>query len=390
MDKFQKEFIGIIHAAFTNEKYDISSDFNWEKAVAVAKKHNISPILFYGALNCGVSKEEKYMQLLHRLTLRSMMVSMRQAYEIEQIEKAFDKEQIEYMPLKGIILKELYPKSEMRTMGDADILIKLQQYSKIESIVKGLQYEFKYESDHELVWQKPTLFLELHKSIMTSYNKDFYDYFGNGWNIAKNVPNSSRYEMSPEDFYIFIFVHFAKHYRISGIGIKHLLDIWVYSNAHNELDWVYIEKELEKMRLYEFHTNVKRTIDVWFANLEDTNITDLITSVIFSSGQYGSAEMAIVNRSLQNGKKSALGIRINNMLHSVFLPYKAMKEKYAVLQKAPILLPVMWVVRCFDVLLFHKTRLKKFTEGINQIDSNKMRENEKALYLVGLAFSKGE
>lgn len=390
MDKFQKEFIGIMRAAFSEEKYAISQDFDWEKAVDVAKKHNIFTILFYGALNCGIPKEEKHMQILHQLTLRSMMVSTRQDYEIEQLEKAFDKEQIEYMPLKGIILKKLYPKAEMRTMGDADILIKLQQYPKIESIVKELKYEFKYESDHELVWQKPTLFLELHKSIMTSYNKDFYDYFGNGWSIAKSVPNSSRYEMSPENFYIFIFVHFTKHYRISGIGIKHLLDLWVYSNAQNELDWTYIEKELEKMRLSEFHTNVKRTIDVWFANAEDTSITDLITGVIFSSGQYGSAEMAIVNRSLQNGKNTALEIKISKMLHTVFLPYKAMKEKYTVLQKAPILLPVMWIVRCFDTLIFHRTRLKKFTEDINQIDSNKIRKNKQALYLVGLDFNNDE
>jgi len=386
VNTFNKEFIQILNAALTKKSVRISSNFDWDRAVNIAEKHNIGSLVYYGALNCNISKNEKYMQDLHHLMLQASVVSIRQMYEVEQVQKAFDNEGIEYLPLKGIILKEVYPRPEMRAMGDADILIKLDQYPKIEKIMTDLGFMFQYESDHELVWEKPTLFLELHKSIMTSYNTDFYSYFGSGWKIAKRLEDRCKYEMSVEDFYIFTFVHFTKHYRISGIGIKHLVDLWVYSTAHSEMKWSYIEAELEKMRLSKFHQNIRKTLGVWFCGDADSEITNLITSVVFNSGQYGSSEMAIVNRALQNGTGSSWKIKLNRICHSIFLPLKQMKERYRILQFAPILLPFMWVFRCFEVFFRHKKRLNFYLSSMNHIDSTKVEENKQALQFVGLDF----
>lgn len=390
MDKFQKEFISLIQSAFTEKANVISSDFDWEKAVRVAKKHNIASIIFYGAANCNVPQESEHMSQLFQSTLQSMSNDLRQTYEIEQIEAVFDKENISYMPIKGTILKKIYPKTEMRTMGDADILIKLEQYPQIERIMTELGFAYQYESDHELVWSKPALFLELHKSIMTSYNKDFYQYFGTGWGIAKQIGDSSRYEMSTEDFYLYIFVHFTKHYRITGIGIKHLVDLWVYANAHPEMNWAYLDSALKKLRLQKFHTNVQNTIRVWFEEDTDTEITDLITNVIFHSGQYGSADRAVVNRALQNGKDSAFKLKLYWYFKGLFLPYSTMKKKYRILEKLPILLPFMWIVRFFDILFHRKSDVKQYMQNMNQIDTEQVKENKRALHAVGLDFQMEE
>lgn len=390
MDNFQKEFIGLIQSAFTCRASALSSDFDWVKAVDTAKKHNIAPIVFYGALNCGIPRETEHMQELHRLTLQSLMVSTRQTYEIEQIANAFEQDSIDYMPLKGVVLKPLYPQPEMRTMGDADILIKLDQYPEIEKIMARLGFSFQQETNHELIWEKPSLFLELHKSIMTTYNKDFYRYFGNGWKLANKIPDRCRYEMSAEDFYIYIFVHLTKHYRISGIGIKHLLDLWVYIQAKPDLDWGYITKELSEMNLAKFHQNVVDTIGVWFDDGEETEVTDLITNVLFNSGQYGSAEMSMVNRALQKGESSALKIKLKIAFASTFLPYKAMKEKYKILKKAPFLLPVMWAVRFFDVVFCQSERFKKYVKRMSRVSAKQLDENKRALYAVGLDFRYGK
>ncbi len=390
MEQFRKDCIGLIGAAFTENAYVLSADFDWEKAAKVAKNHNIASILFYGALNSHVSQDGAAMQELQRLAFHNLMVSTQQMHEIEQIAAAFEQENIEYMPLKGTILKGLYPKPEMRTMGDADILIRLAQYPAIETIMTNLGFVFDGETDHELVWQKPSLFLELHKAVMTSYNKDFYGYFGDGWGIAKSMDGCCRYEMSTEDFYLYIFVHFTKHYRISGIGIKHLLDLWVYRNAHPELNDDYVTRELGKMGLAQFHQHVLDTIDVWFNGAESTDITDLITNVIFKSGQYGSKEQALVNRALQNGQRSATKIKFQKTFGVAFAPYRVMKEKYPVLTKAPFLLPIMWVVRGFDVLFRRQSTLKRYMDKVAQVDNEQMDENKRALDAVGLTLEYNE
>lgn len=386
MDIFQKEFISLIQAAFTQKQGTVSDDFDWSKAVSLAKKHNIAAILYYGARNSGVSEASADMQELFTLTYKSMMVSQRQTNETKRILAAFEAEGIDHMPLKGTILKSLYPQPEMRTMGDADILIRTEQYGRIEEIMKGLGFTFRRETDHELVWVKPSLFLELHKRVMTTYNADFYRYFGDGWKIANRVNDSGRYEMSPEDFYIYLFVHFTKHYRISGIGIKHLLDLWVYSEAYPELNREYIRDEMKKMNLSRFYENVLHTINVWFRGERETDISDVITGVIFSSGQYGSVEMAVVNRALRDSKGSPLKIRLAKTVKHMFLPYQAMKAKYKVLEKLPFLLPIMWIVRWFDILFIRRRLFKRYMGEMKQINSQSVEENRDALQFVGLDF----
>ncbi len=84
------------------------------------------------------------------------------------------------------------------------------------------------ESNHEYVWDKKNmLHVELHKMLIPSYNKDYYAYFGDGWRLAKKY-DGSEFKMSDEDTFVYIFTHFAKHYRDAGIGIRHITDIYVY------------------------------------------------------------------------------------------------------------------------------------------------------------------
>ena len=45
------------------------------------------------------------------------------------------------MPLKGCNMKALYPSPELRVMGDADILIRVEQYDRIRPIIQSLGFE---------------------------------------------------------------------------------------------------------------------------------------------------------------------------------------------------------------------------------------------------------
>lgn len=385
MNAFQKEFIGLIRSAFLNTKcVELSSEFDWDRAIFLVKEHNIAVVIYTGAQICGVSLNSEPMKELFTIVCKNMLASQRQVYEIERIRAAFKKENIDYMPLKGVILKNVYPLPEMRSMGDADILIKLEQYPQIEKIMKELGFEFQKETDHEMVWKNPSLIAELHKSVMTSYNKDFYSYYGTGWQVADRVDDTSEYQMSLEDFYIYIFIHMTKHYRITGIGIKHMLDLWVFSQKHPELDRTRVEEELKKMHLYEFYLNVMEMIDVWFSGSEGTEKTDLITNVVFESGQYGSADMAIINRAIQTGKGSSSKAKVSGFFKLLFPPYKSMKRKYKILDKCPFLLPIMWMVRGVQGIFCKKEVLDKYVSDMKKINSENIEEHAKALEFVGL------
>ena len=391
MDAFQKDILTIIQSALTGEKGELSDNFHLESSIRLAKKHNIVSIFYQGAVLCGIPSDNPLMVDLLNDVCKSVAVDMRQVSMIEEITQAFEKAHIDYLPLKGILLKQLYPKTEMRTMGDADILIKLEQYPQIQEILKKYKFVFRYESDHELVWSNTSLVLELHKSIMTSYNKDFYQYFRTGWSLAKKVDGTnSRYEFASEDFYIYIFVHFTKHYRISGIGIKHILDLWIYIKKYPQMDWTYINKVLEQLNLYEFHQNTIDTLDVWFNQKPDTEKTNHITDVIFSSGQFGTFEMTNINRTIResknNGSNSVRKTILKQVFKSVFPSYKDMKNDYSILEKLPFILPFMWIYRWGELIIYKRKEIRRYLRNLKALKRSSVKKNLNSLQYVGLDF----
>ena len=389
IDIQQQGIITLVRNALKNEKNTVPEGFNFELAIPVANSHQIMTMVYYGAVLAGLTQDVALQKAFNSVCV-FIAKDSKQAYALQKLIDAFDQNGIEYMPLKGTVLKSMYPKSDMRIMGDADILIKLEQYEKIKSILMELGFKEAVESDHELSWKSQNLFLELHKRIVPSYNKDYYAYFGEGWNLAhKTVEQGTRYEMSPEDTLIYLFTHLAKHYRDGGIGIRHVTDIWVYLNKNPQLDEAYIEKELKKLKLWEFYKNVLDAIKVWFESEDSTEVTDFITGVIFGSGAYGTHEAHLVASTvrLMDDKGDARKARAKKALNILFPKRKNMISRYPVLQKAPILLPVFWAVRGVETVIFAPQKIKKNKATMDTVTNDKVTDYQKALNFVGLDFN---
>lgn len=387
MNSLQRGVIDIVYAALTGEKVSLPADFDLVSGITIAQKHKIVTMFYYGALNCGFGQELPFMQALFRQTCKNTALSERQTYEIEKIYEAFAAEKVDYMPLKGILLRDMYPKSEMRYMGDADILIKTEQYDRIKSVMQRLSYSEVMESDHELAWQKQIINIELHKRLIPSLNKDYYAYFGDGWHLAK-IKNDTRYSMTDEDQWIYLFTHFAKHYRDTGIGIKHMVDLWLYRKNKPALEEEYIKKALISLQLYDFYVNVMNAISVWFDGRKTDAKTDFITDVIFNSGVYGTHEVHLLSNAVKQTKStgSAKKTRHIKILEKLFLPYDSMCKKYPILKKVPVLLPVMWVVRGVDVALFQRKRIKAVETEFKLLSEDGIANYEQSLHYVGLDF----
>ena len=189
-------------------------------------------------------------------------------------------------------------------------------------------------------------------------------------------------------YYIHLITHFAKHYRDGGIGIKHMIDLWVYKKAKTNLDCEYVKSELEKLRLYDFFEIVEKTLDVWFDDAEEKFETKLIADTVFNSGAYGTAEDAATSKIIRaaEGKKSVTRVKFIYRLKAVFLPYKQMREKYVFLGKAPVLLPIMWIVRLFNVIIFKQGRVRHYIEKEKRLTNEAIYNQKEKLNAVGLDF----
>ncbi len=389
MTNFQKGVIALIKSALLGTKETLPQDFDWQAAIAIGKKHQITPILYYGTINSKVALDGETKAFFENYTMQNIVVNQNQMYLLKVLFAAFEKEGISYMPLKGTVLKKIYPKPEMRTMSDADVLIREEEYSKIKPVLQRLGYTEKCESDHEYIWKKGVLTLELHKSIMPTYYKDYYKYFGNGWKLAKEKFDNYGYKMRAEDELIYNFTHLSKHYRGGGIGIKHVTDVFVCFPMDKALDTDYIEMELKNLHLWEFYTNISETVKVWFEGEEPTEKTDYITDYIFSSGSYGTAETRNIGEAVTFSKMAGGAEKLHSYkrIHLIFPTYKVMTYRNPILKKCPLLLPFMWVWRWFELAFFKRDRVKRKNEKLQQITVEKINSFEDSLKYVGLEYN---
>lgn len=390
MDINQRGILNIIKSALTDCAYTLPQGFNFEEAVTIAKKHEITTMIYYGALKCGIPSNTAFMAEMFTEVCKHISVSEYQIYQIKRLYKAFDDAGIRYLPLKGALLKFEYPKSEMRVMSDADILIQIEQYNEIKKIMESLGYTEGVESNHEYVWHNPPMHIELHKLLIPSYNKDYFSYYGDGWRLAKSsAASATRYEMNDEDQMIYLFTHFSKHYRDGGIGIRHLVDLWVFLDKHSSLNQDYLKKELKKLQLYNFYKNIIRTLNVWFNDSESDELSDFITDKVFQSGQYGTHEAHLLSGAYKETKSGADSNQARNKKYwsYIFLPYRYMSEKFPILVKFPFLLPIMWVVRIVETLIFKRNKVISKSKDFHTLSKDKIQDYGQALDFVGLNFN---
>ena len=192
--------------------------------------------------------------------------------------------------------------------------------------------------------------------------------------------------MSDEDTFIYIFTHYAKHYRDGGIGIRHITDLYIYLSAKPDLNKEYIEAELKKLNLLDFYNNTLHTINVWLNGERSDEMSDFITKKIFESGSYGTYKAHIMSGAVK-ASKSGGNVRIKRIVKLIFLPYKYMCDKYPVLIKAPFLLPVMWLVRIADVIFNKRDKIARQRKELDYITEDKIAEYKKELNFVGLDFN---
>ena len=380
--------ISLVKSAFTGEKAELPDNFDFAQAYALAKSHRVIPLLYYGIVNSGIELEAELNNKYFAATCQSIAVGEKQKFELSNLSTEFEKNGIDFMPLKGSVIRSLYPKQEMRSMGDADVLIHAEQYNKIVPILEKNDFTFVKENLNELCWQKLPFYIELHRYLISPQHKDYYGYFGDGWQLARPSEGfKHRFEMSDEDFFVFLFAHFTKHYRSSGIGIKHMTDIWVYLKAKPELDIKYIERELDKLKMLTFYKNVLRTVNAWFENAEFDDITYLITEKIFSSGAFGTRDSFVKSNALKDLKSGEVkNIRVKRVFDAVFLPYKNMCILFPFLKKAPVLLPFMWIYRGVYTVFCKNAVLTNRYNEIKGLSSEQLSQYEKEMNSVGLDY----
>lgn len=309
----------------------LPDDFNWEHACRSAQRNSVANILAYTLDKVNVEPPQTVRNVLENEQRLHIVKETSQLFEVEKVLQEFEKAGIKNIPLKGYFMKHLYPQTDLRTMTDIDIFVDKRDFKKVEDVFLNLGYKnTNVLNAREIHFERDLLYFEIQSTI----NANDDNYFDDIWsNVRLRDGYNYSYEMSPEDFYIYMIYHTAKHFKSGGIGIRMVMDVCVYLNACPNLDLDYIGGRLREMELTAYEQKLRKLSVNWFS-AEPTQINSFGEFVLYCS-TYGQRVVSF----FQSNQRTERGYWIKQF----FPTYSDMKRKYGYLEKLPILLPFSWV-----------------------------------------------
>lgn len=362
----------VINSTVPPEK---EAHLDWQEIIDFAKKHCVLNIIVYACEKLVCKPEPVTLKFLREFKMQKIVVEAQQEIEFCDAMDKLEAMGVKHLPLKGYIVKNLYPSPDMRTMGDLDLLIDPDRCDEVVEALVADGFTRCADSDLHTNVERGNAYIELHRAMVNEKHKTLSNYFGNGFDRATLCNGyNHRYEFSPEDLYIFLVAHIAKHYRYGGTGIRTLLDLYVYRQAYKNLDLNYIHEELEKIKLYEFYEKIEKISDSWYSGSFDGNY-DTVSSFIISGGVYGTMDEAFLNEFITADESTLNARKKQNLLRAIFPEKEIMCIRYPVLKKCILLLPLFWIIRFFETLFRYPVRFvnrARYSAKILQIDDSRV------------------
>lgn len=357
----------------------IPEGLDFDKLYELAKMHNVD-VLIYPPLAKIAGKEnlgdfEKSMQY-------AVAADANQSYYLEELAEKFEENGIRFAVMKGFVIKPLYPSPEQRHSVDIDIFVDDENTECVRDIMAeaGFTVErFNHNIQDDVYSLGRFVHIEIHRTLIS--NKCSWDKYCQ--RITERISPCDGYkyrsEMSPEDFYLYMIAHMAKHMKYSGMGIKMVVDVWVYLRKYRAaLNKELLNERLEEAGLAEFNKNVLKLVGYWFEGAEADEITEKLSAYVISSGNYGTY------RQLVGTEKGSAGNEKKYFLSVLFLPYREMCSKYGFLKKLPFLLPIMWVYRAVGAVLFRRGNVETIKNRHRDVDADYSREIVKFKKSIGI------
>ncbi len=346
----------------------------------IAKQHDVLHLLALGLKNNDLL-DENAGQLETEIFKAVYRYEMLQ-YEYENLCAALEKAQIRFLPLKGSVIRKLYPEPWMRTSCDIDILVREEDLDRAKSIlIEEYGYTFEGKGSHDVSLFAPTkIHVELHYDLVEEgLAKESSEVLKAVWESARAREGFEYwFEMPDEMFYFYHIAHMAKHFENGGCGVRTFLDLWILDHK------VSFDKDkrnslLAKGKLLTFAQRSELLSEIWFGNAEHTDITQQMQNYILRGGVYGTNENRIA---VQQQKQ---GGRLGYVLSKIFLPYDVIKFHYPILQKHRWLTPFMQVRRwCKLIFCGHLRRTTRELQYNNDISKEEAANTRAFLENIGL------
>ncbi len=345
------------------------AEMELDKVYKTSAKHSLSALTAHALSRAGAKIPSEWAEKQVKTLRKNILFDN----EREKILCFMEENGIWHMPLKGIIIKDMYPVFGVREMADNDILYDKTRQKDVLAFMQANGYEAASigKCHHDTYYKEPIYNFELHTVLFAPSNVRFFEYYENV--KERLLPDDGKtfaYHFSDEDFYIHITAHEYKHFSVSGTGLRSLLDRYVYISRKKELDFAYIEGECEKLGIADFERESRALCLKVFSQKElpelDEKERDMLECYLLST-TYGTLEKMYRHRLSANGGVIDKKAKRRYFISRVFPDAEFYREYSPLAYKYKVLIPFVWFKRLVLAAVKRRKNIKKEIEIVKNI-----------------------
>ena len=383
MDKTFEVLLYLMACALQNAQPEetVLAGVDFAKLLRAARAHTVSAMVCMALEPTAAFQHAAESTRLQWLDAKNKAVRKNMLLDAERhrLENEFAQQGIWYMPLKGSILKDWYPKFGMREMADNDILFDASKRKEVKAIFQGRGYTVKeYNKSNDDEYEKPPIYnFEMHVSLFHGTYKELTEQYENVKERLLPVDGTAyQFAFTPEDFYVFVIAHAYKHYSHSGTGIRTLADIYIMNQKlGGTLNWEYVDSELRGLGIFSYERESRELAQKLFGIAElptEANLSEAEQQMLayyLGASTYGTIENRTLHRmqKLQpDGGAITAHTKRKYLLSRLFPDLKWCKLYAPTVYKYPVLLPFFWVWRLAVKGVKRRNIVKQELETIKQ------------------------
>ena len=363
MNLIQEQIIDLLNASIHNTvpKLDYSKNVEWDNLINEANAHSITGLLYPALKNIkdnNISKE--VIDKLKRYTFNEAIGQSNHIKRTAEILSLFNENNIPVIVLKGLVVREYYPKPDLRTMCDSDVIIHKNDLERVRKLLLERGFVEEEDAGHHIAFMKGGLNLEVHWTLANeSFRKGQECFQEKIWDDAMKIKvgGVDTLSLSLEDLALHLCAHMASHMAISGFGVRQLADlVLLVEHKGNEIDWDEFKDKAKKSGLTQFSTGMFKVCNYLFdmeipkqLNIKnsrnDEEIIKLVVNDIFTGGVYGQRDLSFSFRA-QVGydiDDDSTFSMLKRYIQVILPPISKLSDRYAYAKKYKILLPAAWI-----------------------------------------------
>ncbi len=325
---------------------DVLSDDFLEALYRLSKAHDLAHVVGNALEKNGLLSESPISGKFRKQTFTAVYRYQQLQYTYTRICAVLEEAKIAYLPLKGSVIRALYPEPWMRTSCDIDILVHEED---LDRAIDALQNSLKFKADGEKGYHDISLFspngihLELHFSILEKMD-NIDTLLSRVWEYSSPVNEGAYAHRLSDAYQIFhTAAHMSYHFVFGGCGVRSFIDLYLLKNAPT-----YRAEDAKALcaqcGIDAFLDAALALSEVWFGTAEHTALTQDMEDYLLRGGVYGTQENIIAATQEKKGGK------FKYLLYRIFMPYEQLKAQYPSLEGKRWLTPVYQIRRWFRAL----------------------------------------